>query len=491
MKTLFSSAIALSLLLGFTAPVTAAPGSMTQATCKKWIKWGDRFGNSPRLKKGTALDSFCNTDCKPGAGVAICRPTLDALKGKPDPKLQAAVGDLFFFWGNKKDDKRKRMCVKTSCRVSNWQLAPVVYQLPNAKELLTKFFKSKETMDMICSEKGPMARALWYLADKSTLDVLIDSYGNTLCNPGHAKNTLPLIHLLGPNDAQKKKLEGYCEKVFAGPYQGDLRNAKDVIPACYRYLANVGTKNDDLLEYVRQGSANGVEALRALAILDAKGSKKTFKKRLAKEKKRKKIYVKGGKKKEMDTWRGHMEAVVSALGLGYKNKDAKKAINWWLSYNVSWKNLNDPSGFESLVLTAPFFPKDKNLLKAIEKGYKTVLKAADEKDNLTVYALRAAIGLAQMGSKKGLPTIIDALKGTDKGHQEEALRGIGGITYHWGTFRWGTGGLKVGGKDGLKKGDVEKLITTILKKFKFMGKNQHAATLAVLDLRARLKAAGL
>jgi hypothetical protein len=482
------------VVLGFTA-TAAAEKNMDKPVCQKWLTWGDKFGNSQDLKEGTALHQMCRTDCK-SRGLTTCKPAVDALNGKTDPKQQEAIADMFYFWDVKNNTSQ---CIHKSCRIAHYELAPVVFALPNAKEVLTSMIDTNEKLSEIsCGTKAKIARALWYLGDKSVLDTLIASYENTLCTAGHIKNTLPVIHLWGPSPEQHAKIESFCvDKIFPGPYQDNLRNAKDAIGGCYRYLAATGSQNDDGLEYIRQGAENSTTALRALAILDAKGSKKNFKKRLAKQKKVKTKTIRGkGKKKdkkiETETWRGREESITSALALGYKDKEAKKAINWWLSLGEDKDRLNDTNGWEYLFLTSGFFPTDKKLLKAMEKAYAAVVKASENEDRLELYALRAAIGLAQNGSAKGLPLIIDMIKGTDKGKRGEALQGLGGIDHYWGSFRSGTGGIKVGGKGGLKKADVEKLIKTILKKMKFMkDRNQEAAALAVLDMRARMRVAGL
>ena len=79
--------------------------------------------------------------------------------------------------------------------------------------------------------------------------------------------------------------------------------------------------------------------------------------------------------------------------------------------------------------------------------------------------------------------------GVRAGHREEVLEGLGGISHYFGSFRSGTGGAKVG-VGGLQKAQVQELIDLVVKRHKFL-KAKEQAVLAVLDMRARLAAAGL
>ncbi len=488
--TMFGAA----LLFTSSSALAGQDEAMRAPGCKKNMQWDDKFGNGGDLKEGSTVHSLCKSECKAGGGLLTCKPGVEALRGTIDPKHAEAATDLLYSF---KDKEPNSLCVWGKCRMQNKHLGPVIFQSPNAAEALTGLIDTPEKLGGVaCGIKADIARGLWYLADTATLDTLIASWDNTVCSGDHAKNLLPVIHLWNPSDAQRTAIEAYCvDKVLPGPWQDDMRNGKDVTQACYRYLAATGSDNDDGIEYVRQGSDNDIEALRALAILDAKGSKKGFAKALKKEMSNKNVWVKTKKeekKVKMDTWRGTEKSVTVALGLGYKHKEAKQAIDWWLSYNSSWEKVNDSAGWEHLFLSAPFFPRDKKLFKAMEKAYANIAAIAEDNEKVEEAALRAAIGLAQMGSAKGLPTLEEAIKGTDASRRKETLEGLGGVTYYWGSFRVGAGGVKVGGKEGLKRSHVEGLIKLILKKHKFMGQSeQEAASLAILDMRARMKVAGI
>ncbi len=291
---------------------------------------------------------------------------------------------------------------------------------------------------------------------------------------------------------QQAKVEAFCvDKIFGDGFtnNNEKGNMRDSVSACYCFLGATKTKNADAIEYVRQGVPDNLEALRAIANIDAAGNKKELQGRLTKWKQEKDGTDKKGKPVKLVTYQGRDEAVVGALAMGYADKTAKEAIDWWLGYNAEWKSLNDGDGWEQLFLFGgPFIAVDKKLLAAMEKAFDANKKLIEENGNSGEEMInRAAIGLAQMGSAKGLETIKEILGGTNADEQLMVLQGLGGITYLWGTFRWGNGGVKVG-KDGLQVAQVQELIDLILKRFKFL-KNKEAAGLAVLDLRSRIRSA--
>jgi hypothetical protein len=469
---------------------------LADAVCKKHMKWGDKFGNSAELQPGGPMQAFWEA-CEDGEGLLICQPALDALGGKVDAGIQALIPDYFHYTGLKDSDGKltpEGYCIKRVARIRNNYLGPVIFALDNAKDLLLGMVDSPDKLkDVMCRDKAEVARALWYLGDKSAADGLIATFDNAECTGDHIRNTLPVLHLWGLSAEQVAKVESVCiDKIMGDGFKDNEKgNSQDSIEACHRFFAATKTKNADALEYARMAMPNSIEALRAVAIMDPAGNKGELTARLTKWKQEKDGKDKKGEPIKIVTYQGRDEAIVGALALGYGDKVAKEAIDYWLGYDADWKSFNDQNGWEGLFLVGgPFFAVDKNLLAAMEKAFeanKTLVEANGGKEGEMI--TRGAIGLTQMGSPKGLETLKQILNGTDAGAQKEVLQGLGGITYYWGTSRWGAGGIKVG-PGALQKAQVQELIDLILKRMKFL---QHKAegTLAILDMRARVRAAGL
>ena len=91
----------------------------------------------------------------------------------------------------------------------------------------------------------------------------------------------------------------------------------------------------------------------------------------------------------------------------------------------------------------------------------------------------------------GLKDIESAIKGPDANQREDALEAMG-CRFDYNSYKSSMGGFAVG-DGGLSKADAQKLIDAILKKVKFWTNktDKEDAAMAVLNMRARVKAAGL
>ncbi len=187
--------------LGMFAPSTRAdePVEMKDAVCIKHIKWGDKFGNTHQLQADGPADKLAKA-CKDGRGFVECPPAIAALGGKADPETQGVVRDFYHHNGLRNGGKLQGngFCVARDARVNNWILGAVVFGLDDAKSLLLGLVDSPEKLkETMCGPKAEVARAIWYLGDKSALDALIATYDHALCTGDHIRNTLPLLPVWG------------------------------------------------------------------------------------------------------------------------------------------------------------------------------------------------------------------------------------------------------------------------------------------------------
>lgn len=481
--TIFS-AVSLTLLLAVV--VIAADDKLTKDTvAKKWLEM-DKYGNVNGVKG--LLKDMCY-DC---GDILQCPYGTKAVHGEPDAKYNEVWKDLLYFW----DDKLIFPVTKYgSCSLGLTQfLGGVVWGVPEAGDLLAKTIDSdKKLDDLVCSDKKYVYRALWYLGDKKHADVMIEGFKNHDCTTSHMTDTLAVLHTWNLSDKQNKKIEEICLAAFQGTGSKD----KDKVKGCARYLGNAGSKNKDAIEFLQNflGGNNKVHAARALGQIDPKGSKKYFQEILEKAKGKKGVYDKKGKYKKVEVVYAREETVPAALALYTQgDKLAKSVVDLWLSVDVKNERLGDSNGFEMLFGNLAFVNEAtmKKIKKSVQKAYKDLAKLGPKQKSWKLMQTRAAIMLAHTGDNTGLSAIIDAIEGNDNDLREAALWGLGGKPNYYTSYRAGAGGIKAG-TGGLSKADCEKLTKAITKKMKFWNEKKWKTmgNEAILDIRARMKAAGL
>jgi hypothetical protein len=162
---------------------------------------------------------------------------------------------------------------------------------------------------------------------------------------------------------------------------------------------------------------------------------------------------------------------------------AVDVIDSWIKPNPKNKQY-DKSAFEATFYEAGFLSESGK--KLIKDKLVNAFNEASKTDFDKAVLVRAATGLAQMGSNAGLPSIVAAIKGIDKIQTEDALNGIGGYQNYF-QPKSGTGGINCK-KDGLTKTDVDELVKVIFERMKFFsGDFKTKGAMAILDMRARLK----
>jgi hypothetical protein len=490
MTRIAGAALAATLAMGALSTASAAKPHEDEV-CRKYVEY-DKFGNRGGTLKPPEFNTFCRETCK-DSELLQCDETVAVLRGKSDPApLHPFFKDFFHYV----EIKNNSHCVTTNCGKKDAYEAAIAYGLPGATPLLLDQIDSEEKLkDLHCGDKAAMYRALWYLGDKTAADTMIKGYNNLLCTNDHFNNTVPIIDQWALSEAQLGAIEKVC---VDGIFGEKLRNADSSFKACFTFFAKRGKIGEDGMEYIKMNAEKDTFALRALASLDGKGSQAKFTKMLAESAKEEAIKDKKGKptKKMMTTWRGGREdAIFSALALYLAgDKAGKGAIDHWLSFTKD-NELVNRDGFERVfVIGAPFWPEadQAKLRKVLEASYAAGVKAMAKNDKLAESMTRAAFGLAQIGSNKGLDLILAAIDGDDNGRRMEVITAIGGTQNYQGGRYVGAGGLKIGGKAGLAKADVDKISESLLKRAKFLkDRDREVAVRAILDIRGRSKAAGL
>lgn len=488
MRTPTLVTVAAAALLSLSASTTQAakPEPHKDAVCTKYQKF-DQFGN----RSGNALghaDELCRNKAK--KGFLESDWLVAVLRGKEDPKgYYPFFKDVFH---TLKPEKQKRSrCVAAYCKNDVYEAA-VAVGTPGVKEMLLAQITPERLKDLNCGDKKFMYNALWYLGDKSAVDTMIKGYNNLLCTNSHFNFTAPNFHLWGLSEAQYGAIEKICvDQIFSEK----IRNAKESFKACQIFLTKRGKVNEDGLEFIKMKADANDEGRRALAILNTKKSKKKLAKWLADQESEKPVMKKGkATKKKRKVWRaGRPEALFAAAALaGLKDKNAQAALKYWLGF--SGTELNNRQGFEGIFLmVAPFLPaaQQAKMRKTLEKAFATGLKAMKKNDALEESLRRAAYGLAQMGSNKGLQLILDGLDSDNSGTRKEVALAIGGTMNLMGGRNVGSGALKFGA-GGLSKAEGDKLVTALAKRAKFeKGRNRVPFVRAVLSIKGIMKANGL
>lgn len=484
------AALVATIAMGALSAASAADPDKDEV-CSKYMNF-DASGNYLGGLNPPELGTFCNKTCE-GRKLLQCDETLEVLGGKSDPApLHGFFADFFHF----NEMKSASHCVASYCGKEDSFEAAVAYGVPDVTALLLDQIDSDEKLtELNCRDKAVMYRALWYGGDTSAADTMIKGYNNLLCTNTHFNTTVPVIDQWALSEAQLDAIEKVC---LEGILSDKLRNASRSHESCFIFFAKRGKISADGLEYMKMNAGKSAFALRALASLDAKGSKAKFSKMLAEAASEEAVTDKKGRatKKMRTMWRDNAEETIFAALALYLvgDKAGKGAVDYWLSFTADNK-LSSSKGWERVfLLGAPFWPEadQQKLRPALEAAYAKGLKAMAKNEELTEGMTRAAVGLAQIGSNKGLGLILAAIDGDDGDRRKEVLIAIGGTDNYESSGPIGAGGLKIGGKAGLAKADVDKIDGAVLKRAKFLkGDDRDIAVRAILDLRGRSRAAGL
>ncbi|MCK5797666.1 MAG: hypothetical protein KAI47_10810 [Deltaproteobacteria bacterium] len=495
-KALFSSFAAPTLAvlaLGLVAtPVARAQHSVNpkSETVKKYIE-SDKFGHVKRITSAEyqMVMTTHGSSCK--RNLLECPLGIAAIKGQADPKYKEIFKDLAKI--SKKGKNRTWLFGPFVASV--WPIGVTLWNPDKALAIMTEKLQTLEVVDFIARGKQYIYDALWYLGNPAAFDAMFKWFHNLNYTGLHTRNALMRIHTWKLSGEQKKKVEGFCLKMFqnTGALPVGKKREKEIVKPCLRWLGLTGSKNSDAIEYAENylGTNTAADAARALGGMNYKKAKGALKNILNKQKKQRKI-----KKKKVTIWHPRAESVAAAVALiGMGDKDAIKAIKSWIAVDKKAKRLKNNSGFEMTFYEAPWASAaaKKKLLPLLKKSFKAVNKLSKSNENIKRYAVRAAIALAQCGQKDGLKLMLEVLKGSKKDFRDEVLVGLGGHDNYWGSFRIGLGGLTVGVKKGIGKKEVAQLEKMIFKRLKFWSKRgvKERAMRAVLDMRTRVKAAGL
>jgi hypothetical protein len=270
--------------------------------------------------------------------------------------------------------------------------------------------------------------------------------------------------------------------------------------SCWRYLARIGSKNADLKEHLTTAASQpstheGLDALRAIGLLQHKGAKAQLSTILKKISGKKSVQVKTGKtfkSIKVDSWTGTNDAVTAAIALvGMGDAAAMKAINYWLS--VGDRVFYDSYAFPMLLFetTLAHPAAQTKLSKPIQDTLKKIKPWIDGNDStMTRNYNDGYVALLQMGDKAGLPRVLSVLAGAELEQIREVLRQLGGHDIPLQYQRLGTQGVRVG-KGGLSPADATKILDVIRKRMTFWTDKtaKMYATRVIMDLEARIKLA--
>lgn len=460
--------------LAFTVAFATLPEPHKDPICTKYITYDD-YGN-PQDSTGSLKEVCGGGVCR--QGFLGCDITKDVLLGKDDHKeLFPFFTDMFHSVDNRPGQGR---CLTLGCKDDVFEAAAAL-GTPGLAPLLVDQITGDKLSKLNCRDKQYLYRALWYLGDKTTADAMIAGYKDLRCTNNHFNYTAPLIHQWKLSEEQYDRIAELCVDTI---YTESIKNADDSFEACHIYFAKRGKVSEDGLDHIRMKS-NNEWALRALAVLDAKGSKKLFAGLLKKAE---------TKKKKKTVWRGgRTDQVIAGVALHMAgDRKGKAALKYWLG--TKNKQLNDSQGFEKVFLeVAPFWPTStKNKLrKPLERAFAKAKKLADADEGIANAVRRAAVGLAQLGSNKGIGVIVDGLKDRSGSTREEVAKGLGGATNLSTARRQGTATLAFG-KGLLGTKDGQKLIKALQKALKLAKPRQREPfARAIIVIKAQMDAAGL
>jgi len=446
------------------------------------------------MKKGYynwvyAITSKCNID------LHQCQYGWDLFLGKGTDPLKNWVRDVMEFakWGDANtgggDRYGKRFVSKISHDIHSIPRSAIgmaMYKQPGAADAIAKTLAKPVLIDDLYRKctAGYGARGLWLQgADgKKHVDTLLAAlkHNTNGCSRPQLSWMLPNLDTWTLSPEQLKGMEAFCsEKVW----QENVGNVRPKL-ACLRYMGAIGTKNSDVHEFIRnyaEGNENSLraEGIRTAGRLGLKSTKKFLKARLAKNYREKSKKVKKGKKyvqKKTDTWSTNFDAVSSAVALmGMGDKNAPKAIAYWLSYRTVGKSKRMAfmwnQGFKEVARDLAFAgPKAKKKVIAMaSKAFKQGVKYADDTPDLHRDLFAIAIGLSHVGDKAALKYLMEILGASDKNLIKELLHAWGGEPQKMlelGRSTVGLGRFPVG-KGGYSAKDAQKVIDTIKKRMKF------------------------
>jgi hypothetical protein len=300
---------------------------------------------------------------------------------------------------------------------------------------------------------------------------------------------------------QNAEIAKFCVGLFE-----DSSISKKDHAACVRYLGLIGTNDEDARAFIANWAGGGGDswlhfhAVRAVAGLQLKDAKAALKNNLQRvyQKKTKRVR-KGRKYKEVktDTWAVRHNSVESAIALfGMKDKEAKKAIAYWTSFEDRGgsQEFVHSQGFRLLARDAAFADAKtrKGLHKILSKAFKKALKMEKSKGRPDSNVFQIALGLSHLGDKDAVKYLLEYIEGK-KGRSSD----IQNIFSAWGAFPGsllhgsnssdGIGRLPIGDTVSVK--DAKKVVAAIEKKIRFWDKNaKSSGTAMLLKLNAQIYA---
>ncbi|MGB0590630.1 MAG: hypothetical protein ACPGU1_13210 [Myxococcota bacterium] len=483
--------------------------------------------NTSQIHQGQVkhpLLKLIHSDCS--RGVESCEASWKALAGKP----MEGVGQVFFDALDTNQWTGPHGCAGSPqvCGPSgeNWSFTIegphtrarpksavpaakglVLYPVEGAAARIAATIETEKKQGDLWQEYVAMPyEALYYMGAKDQLGAILKGLTFNARNKERSQVKPTLLHLpawsLAPE--QVEQIASFCVELFSST---DENNRP--IAACIRYLGMVETTHEDAREFIAN-YANGqgdswlhLHGIRAAAGLALKDAKENLQGNLKKAYREKTLRIRKGKKrieKKVDTWSAHHQAVPSAVALmGMKDKQAAKAVAYWLSFEERGgsEQFVHNQGFRLLAREANFAdPKTKKkLLKLLSKAWKKAAKLAESQSGMERDVFQAALGLSQLGDKAAVDLLVSYIKGK-KGRESdirEIFKAWGGDTkaiMHGGNSNIGIGHLTVG-KTGVPAKLAQSVADVIVKRMKFWSdKNTKGlATNVVLDLKARIAGA--
>ena len=476
---------------------------------------------------GQSINPYIDELHKCRRGAESCKYGWDAARGKLDPKMAELLRDMLHTsrWGGKHTcsgthGQPDYICGKNGEKWTFTILGPGDYMEPysirNAMSLLP-FYETEGAAGAIAKTLSTNQRfadlyagqpaaidALFRLAAKEQLPTILKAIRYT--GPRNTRDHMrhALIGLLDwrLTAEQHDAIVDFCAELF----EDTEAQVKDVA-ACVRYIGLTGTTNEDARAFISNW-ANGsgdswlrIHAIRSAAGLLLKDSKQALQANLNKAYKKRTVRVKKGRKykeTKRDTWSAHHHAVESAVALfGMKDKNAKKAIAYWLSFEERGgsQTFVHSQGFRLVARDAAFAEgkSRKALHKMISKAFKKGVKLSKDNSGMQSTLFKVALGLSQMGDKNAIKYLMEYVDGKQgrANDIETIFRAWGseaGRLVHGSNSELGLGRLPIGGV--LTSKDGASITKVLEKKLRFWDKNlKTSAVRLLLKLRAQMYAA--